>query len=74
MAPYVLLSCRLKIDAAPFGLCYDPEKNNGRKESVRWLIMSPLTINVKVGPPVHVRITHGLDHAHTNRGVGVSPA
>lgn len=34
MGPYVLLRCHppLKIDPAPFGLCYDPEKNNTRKE------------------------------------------
>lgn len=46
MAPHVL-----KIDAAPFGLCYDPQKNNSRKESVRWLIMSPTHCKCQSGPP-----------------------
>ncbi len=50
----------LKIDTAPFGLCYNPDGNNTRKESVRRLIITTHTVNGTVST-----------RTHTRRGVGV---
>lgn len=69
MGPYV-----------PFKTDPAPEKNNTRKD-VCWLNISPLAVNVTVGPHARIQITPGASHVeatpahtHTHTGVGVSQA
>lgn len=54
----------LKIDTQPFGLCYNPDGNNTRKESIRRLIISTHTVNVTVSTQV-TQLLH--EHTRTRR-------